>query len=199
MVFTKIWIVAGIEVKKDLLEKFLIEKGFINVSPEYEADRKEMLSEYLEEGFNQWKKDLAYIHWCRNIRLFTGICCSKASDTVIIGTVIHNIYRRHVKCDQCELYTCCDDCVKQTIYGSYDVDKIHQSPIRIPCEKICKACNSDQVQDTGRCRNCFYHNSPTNSAGNVFSHTSEEFLFSKEIPQTDIGFFLILDDCLSCS
>lgn len=163
-----------------------------------------------------------------NITVFQFPCCSKNNGVkYIIGESLHKYYRKHTRCDKCEKYTVCDTCIGQTNNGYYDVDAIFSGPVEANIHHICLHCFADNKKDLGGLKEdlpivddrCVGPQDPPGlqtcdvcGLKPDWRFTPESMLkrfdrryqrianFLKEEKLTrKIAFYLMVDDCLSCT
>nr|QBK86397.1 MAG: hypothetical protein LCMAC102_01920 [Marseillevirus LCMAC102] len=136
-----------------------------------------------------------------------GGCCIKKRKMHLFGVCVHTYYRYHQRCENCEKYTVCDECIGQTNNGHYDVLTIAESDVKVERRHLCPCCFSDNKSDYDRCKTC---NSKFDETPRSFDkwltnvsyfHLLGELLKDLEIGRslTDFDFYYSVDDCLSCT
>lgn len=199
MVYTKIYIIAGIKVSDESLKKFLADQDCYFGDPE--GLEKEAV-------FNAWKKykktsrKSKQFLFSTGTKLFSFPCCSESTDW-LLGYISHTIYRQHISCRTCEEFSACEKCFGQTPYGWYDVTDIFNGPVEIESSKICHNCSSDQVDKVRRCQVCFIDAKPQKKEGyqrkEYFKGGSQLLGVTDPKQEVEIKYFYMLDDCLSCT
>lgn len=182
MVYTQLMILVGTILTRKQVEEILKNK---NVDLDEDDDIVEIFNNMLKEPTS---------NAARQVQLFSFPCCF-ASDVFILGSKVHSYYRKYVNCRDCKEYACCDMCIGETTGGYYNVVEIAENPIEIAKEKICICCNSDQFSK-GKCRLCFNKN--------VQKKWTAPWYFEKvfkmlKIKNGEIGYYYMLNDCLSCT
>lgn len=205
MVYTKLIIVSGLMLTKEQIITAL--KQFNeNLAKMIDGMSEENLTDALPQIIEDYFLEDADGFWDDNKKerphLFQFPCCSENKDKLfLIGYNLHTYYRRCVHCRDCQEYTVCDKCIGETSGGWYDVGKILDGPVIVARDKMCLACNSDQMDAHKRCRCCF-RNAPKDDYKTYYEENLIRFATEvlKMTPETCTpAYYYMLDDCLSCT
>lgn len=178
MVYTKVMVIYGIIVTRKQLKKTgLIDKdGYIQ---KYTLQINEIYPE-------------------KSIQAFPYPCCSDlACKKYIIGVKVREYYRKIKECDECGEYTCCNECIKCTERGKFDVVEILNNVVNVDNSLICRKCHnisSFEISEDSPCKFCNYNNSLPHIDTEIKS-----FCNQISIKYTDVKHYLMIDDCLSCT
>lgn len=141
MVYTTLSIILGIEV----------DTYFVDVFYHRLIDR-------FGENFRIMHGDVLYEY---------PMCCSAETETLrercILGVVVKTYYRDErgqkrgnpsntgfeCKTGECNSRVCCDECIKKTSNGKYDIDSFLAQPIEVPMNEVCMRCFEHNRQDLG--------------------------------------------------
>lgn len=145
-----------------------------------------------------------------HIKLYRFPCCSKIGrERYVYGIRVHTYYRFVEKCEDCkEKVWYCDECIKKTNNGKYDVQKIFNSPVEVPKENLCTSCFADsKAKLEGNCKVC-------NRLPDTVYRSYDKWIDSvpwinmlkanlKDCDLNDmtekVKFYYMLDDCLFCT
>lgn len=210
MVYTKLHIVSGLLLTREQIINALKDLAKVDFKGMEEQENSDELADRFNEAFVKPDKQRWTIYDGKYPTLFSFPCCSKSEGKFfILGFKLHTYYRRHVQCKNCKEFSVCDKCIGETSNGWYDIDKIFDEPTRIPREKVCGFCHSDQVEANFRCKCCFRENPEKERAlvaGKPVPTGQEERLgrFAREtlglLPETySVAHYYLIDDCLSCT
>lgn len=135
---------------------------------------------------------VASVHLCGHLH------CSDGNDNIfVVGTLLDEIKRIGLKCDQCDEYACCDTCFGATEHGLYNTSDMSDDFQEIPELNVCKICNYDRCLGQNACSRCTWQNlkgvprPATRLVGNRFS---DEFM-----RRYDLRYYRLINDCVSCS
>jgi hypothetical protein len=198
MVYSKLYIVIGtVLTREEILKSGMLELIDDNISDEMLDDEN-------------WRIDSNGRGFI--LKLYRFPCCSKSTEKLyILGRRLYSYVRYHIRCEKCSKYSLCDTCIGSTRNGIYDVGKILHTPTECPRENVCMHCYNDNRKEFDTCKEC---NSRKNW-NNRFDHGQEEKMenmyeyemIQKVLKDADvenykdkhIGFYYMLDDCLSCT
>jgi hypothetical protein len=133
-------------------------------------------------------------HW--NYKIYEFPCCSSLGNKFIFGTKIKSYHRLKTRCDKCEKHTSCDKCLGMTENGFYDVVTIFENVVEAPSEIICFACGNDK-RSKGVCKFCNYET--LKETCEVQEYLKLDSRLDEFLSKNKIGYYYMLDDCLSCS
>lgn len=195
MVFEHVYMVVGVIVSLKTAKRLM---GMRRRDPNY------------NDAFyvGEFKSSL-YTYNGTSLKLFQFPCCSDSNQTCfILGKKVKSWVRFITTCPKCEEYSLCDDCIGQTEFGYYDVQKILDGPVECPIENTCMYCWRDNRKPiTNKCVACGHKpnwqmrfNWPQE---NKFEHQPivealEAFMEDKKI-EGEVKIYYMLDDCLSCT
>ena len=193
MVYEKVMLIAGKVLTREEAEEYVDEEGYVNFP------------------YTQ------YIHTYR--------CCSNLQgQKYIVGLVMHTFYRKKLKsCGKplqpgseskdevieeevneltpfriCGKYYSCDRCLGTCTTGgrdySFDVDKILNTVVEYDASLVCSNCYDIDCNEGDICKTCNHKKHRETTRGPLGS-ISAEFGFKFD----DQKFYLMIDDCLSCS
>jgi len=209
MVYTTVSIILGIHLNREELKEIL---------------RVDELGE-----FDEFDRDLEHKIINKNVEIFKIPCCESENKQYFVGLQMHTYYRKHgIKCDNCDKYSCCDNCIGQTNNGFYDIVRMADNPVEVNSQHVCLHCFSDNKRDLGglsedlpvidhrcigsdnppglsRCDTCGlkpdWRFSVENCLKkNCFYGDLEDFFSSFDSARhKPIKFYYCLNDCLCCS
>jgi hypothetical protein len=199
MVYTELYIVAGILFSKDqIIQALKVAKvNFDENDEDSLLELKDIFYENLIRPHEQYGAKAVG----PNLRIFGFPCCSDSLNKFyILGYVIHTYYRRHVQCKDCGEHSVCDLCIGETNNGWYDVDTIANKPSHVPADRMCCFCGSDQVEANHRCKLCFRKNLErrehyVEASVKRFAHS----ILHLDAGDCIVSNYLMLNDCLSCT
>ena len=68
----------------------------------------------------------------------------------ILGLKVHKYYHKvGFRCDKCEKYSLCDNCIGQTNNGVYDVRAMVTDSVEVNLRHVCLNCFADNKKDLG--------------------------------------------------
>lgn len=179
MVFVKLYLVCGIQLDREtVLNKFEDEIEFIT-------------------------DDIMPSHTQINDLVLLGFpCCSELnSEQFIFGTIVSTYYRRYTTCNNDtrsqdgHVLSVCDECIKMTDNGAYDVDKILNTVVECPKDQVCPICYHDNKEIVDVCKRCNQ---------TIEQWNFQDYYLRKEMSEYDldtypIKYYYMLNDCLSCT
>jgi primosomal protein N' len=115
---------------------------------------------------------------------------------VVVGAPVRKYYRVNAKCDKCDTYSTCDDCIGHTTGGWFDVVKMNSDYIVVDSELLCSECCAVNVTNFKSCKECAYPKS-AHFHNRDFSRAKRSM--KKVLPDIPRQFYLIADDCTCCS
>jgi hypothetical protein len=178
MVYSKVNLLLGVCITKDDLSKL-----------EYDFDY-----DNLDDNFAGSKLELD-----ENITLYKFPCCSDiGEEKFILGTEINSYDRTNDKCDECEEYYACENCLGATTNGWYDVEDILHNPVICDAKYVCTVCDHDNHTDSELCSFCSNNRKDQTISMNDAFEEIQTFL--KEVGiDGKTQYYYMLDDCLSCT
>lgn len=130
-------------------------------------------------------------------------CCHNPAPGVdtplfMVGLPLKSYYRVKVKCADCGVHTVCDKCLGTTENGFYDLVRISKELVSLPEDDICANCNHHQRRDalgSKVCQVCHYDL----SNGHKYKPSDLKSEFPVTTKNEQCGYYLVADDCLSCT
>lgn len=198
MVFTEVYVIYGFPVTTEQLTKW----GF-----SFDED----LNLKAPDG---WKGGYAEYRICsfplsnKALKLYRFVCCSpSAEEKWIIGVRLHRHYRRPKRCEECPgPHSVCDRCLGETNAGFINTALIFQEPVWYPIEQCCFNCHGFIPGGVEKCEVCWQQSNPQrNVPGHIKSSMVKvlngiRYLKDDlEIVKSELGVYLMLNDCTWCS
>lgn len=181
MVYHQLFIVKGVVVTVEELRTFLLKHD----EEAKDLEVYDLISLYEES-------DIKFQG--QSIDIFPFPCCSENNNKLfIIEVKVHTYYRKHVKCYQCDENSVCDYCIGETNNGQYDVQAILDGPVSIVPSTVCDSCGADNKGPFKKCNVC-YRNYKESTMYLKFPTDISVLVDGK-----DVGYYVVIDDCLSCT
>lgn len=207
MVFNCILMIKGILLDTKKLYQFI---EFIN-----NAFKTEFSIDEFKKYENDDDNDNKYIFWdlidevneyikqFNKIKIYKmQVCCSSTKrHTYVLGKIVKTYYRINVICDDCPKYLCCKRCLGLTDNGYYNIQEIFDHITKIPDNQICKMCYHDK-KENNECKFCnfeMYQGQCVRKREPKFGEIILDCRIDKFFSADDIGYYLQLDDCISCT
>ena len=201
MVFNCIFMIKGILLDTNKLYQFLEflnnEQFSIEEFKKYENADDEYIFWDLIDEINKYIKRFGRIQIYRMKR-----CCSDIkTHTYVLGKISKTYYRINAICDNCPKYACCKRCLGLTDNGYYDIYEIFNNVTRVPDNQVCKICYHDK-KENNECKFCnfeMYQYQGVREREPRFEKSIFDSRVDKFFNVDDIKYYLLLDDCTSCT
>ena len=138
----------------------------------------------------------------QEVRLLNFPCHSAArGHKYVLGIQVHLYYRHFIRCPNCPELAVCDVCIGNTNNGVYDVQDICDRPTEIEPEHVCGRCFADNrraVDHQNPCRDCRLEESVKDRNKSITLRELRKLGNFYDLDKP-LGFYYMIDGCLSCS
>lgn len=212
MVFSNLQVITGVVLSQQEFEKHVL-NIYVDDLNKYDSEGVgcEIIDGVISEGVKiNVDEDPCYEISNETIlgevKVHSYGCCSSLDGKVwIVGYVSRTYPRKNAHCGKqvtprsycsADSRLCCDDCIKQFIHNTYEVEQIRNEVVTAPKSHFCGHCGADNQRRFETCKVCNYefHRSYRGEKGVDLKKVLKKWGIT-----TLVTNIYMLDGCTSCT